>query len=411
MPSSCSHLRALVLYANYTRSLSYYDDWREALCADAELEVESFDLCDGRQKDDIKKSICSAENIILLHSAMGDSLDFIWPFLGSLERRRGRLLSFVANEVNLPGTSMKHKLKVFKRIVPEWVATQLPITAGRYLYGDLPNTHVVAIPHALNPFRFKLEIPLAERKIDIGIRSYRYLSCLGDNERNRIMDYFETHEFDPGLVVDVDTRHSARLSPNQWAAFLNQCKGTASTEASGYYLEKDDRTVRTILADAKKSRGWAQRMYDVLRHPAIRKLTPQFLRTHFKENLAARPAEQKFQALKQMRDEDNFGFETIFRRYFRDYPNPVSGKSLSSRHFDAIGTGTCQIMFPGHFNGILQADVHYLALNRDFSNIHEVMEKFHDEDFRGRMVCSTRDYVMDQHTHAHRVQALKEILR
>jgi hypothetical protein len=37
-------------------------------------------------------------------------------------------------------------------------------------------------------------------------------------------------------------------------------------------------------------------------------------------------------------------------------------QAASSRHFEAVGTKTCQIMFRGRFNDILAADRHYLAL-------------------------------------------------
>src|SRR3546814_18773585 len=55
------------------------------------------------------------------------------------------------------------------------------------------------------------------------------------------------------------------------------------------------------------------------------------------------------------------------------------GKCISSRHFDAIGTATCQILLEGRYNDILTPDVHYIRFASDFSNISEVMGTFRDE--------------------------------
>jgi hypothetical protein len=89
-------------------------------------------------------------------------------------------------------------------------------------------------------------------------------------------------------------------------------------------------------------------------------------------------------------------------------PEPVerSGKCASSRHFDAIGTETCQILFPGRYNDLLVADEHYLALAPDFSNIDDVLGRFRDESYRVQMVRRTREWALEQHTHRHRVRAL-----
>ena len=82
------------------------------------------------------------------------------------------------------------------------------------------------------------------------------------------------------------------------------------------------------------------------------------------------------------------------------------GKCISSRHFEAIGTKTCQIMFHGRFNDILEADQHYLALNQDFSNLEDVLVRFLDPTHRRAIVEEAYTYVMDTHTYAHRMRPL-----
>ena len=88
----------------------------------------------------------------------------------------------------------------------------------------------------------------------------------------------------------------------------------------------------------------------------------------------------------------------------------MSGKCISPRHFDAIGTKTCQIMFRGRFNDILKPDQHYISLNRDFSNYNDVLDRFKDIEYCANMVDKTREYVMDFHTHKHRIKKLIDFI-
>jgi hypothetical protein len=99
-------------------------------------------------------------------------------------------------------------------------------------------------------------------------------------------------------------------------------------------------------------------------------------------------------------------FEEISRLFFKDYPNPVSGRCVSSRHFEAIAAGACQILLPGRYNDILRPDEHYLALARDFGNVDDVLARFRDVSERRRMVERTREYVLAEHTLRHRVAAM-----
>jgi spore maturation protein CgeB len=63
-------------------------------------------------------------------------------------------------------------------------------------------------------------------------------------------------------------------------------------------------------------------------------------------------------------------------------------------------------MFSGRFNDILVAGKHYIALERDFSNIDEVIERFTDADHWKLIVDEAYESVMDQHTYHHRLQRL-----
>jgi spore maturation protein CgeB len=108
---------------------------------------------------------------------------------------------------------------------------------------------------------------------------------------------------------------------------------------------------------------------------------------------------------------EQLDFAETFERFFRDTPRcPVYSKAISSRHFDAVGTRTCQVMLEGRYNDILKPDEHFIALRRDFSNIDDAMERFRDTTYRQAMVDRTYEYVMAQHTYRHRVDAVRDLI-
>ena len=105
-------------------------------------------------------------------------------------------------------------------------------------------------------------------------------------------------------------------------------------------------------------------------------------------------------------------YQKIHKQFFSDRPRPtIYGKCISSRHFDAIGTKTCQIMFPGRYNDILEADRHYLAIDQDFSNLDDVLERFADEGVRTAITELAHAHVLAGHTYEHRMRQIESLLR
>lgn len=398
---SASRVKALLLYARSGGVTSYHDDWREAFMRSNDLTTTCIDVRDRRGTKLAGDEIASSEMIVILHSATADIL-CLEPYRSMLGSRKGTLVAFVGNELNYPqhGAGMRHKLAFLREVAPQFVATQLPIETSSILYEDLEWSTVIAAPHALNPQRFQPLVANDRRAIDIGVRSFAYYPFLGDNERNSIIDYFSRGGFDPPLVVDIETDESKRFSANEWPRFLNACKATISTEAGSYYLEKDDATAIAVADHIRKKSGGARGYSLGLYQSRIKAWLPRSMKRRVLGLLKTFGMER----LSPYNVYHSVDFDDIHRRFFRDYKGGLDGKCISSRHFDAIGTKTCQIMFEGRFNDILKADQHYIAMEKDFSNIDTVLEKFRDASFRGRMVDEAYDYVMESHTYERRLR-------
>jgi len=177
--------------------------------------------------------------------------------------------------------------------------------------------------------------------------------ALGDVERAGILRYFSDHADAFGLSRDIAFERYPRA---QWGEFLNSCRGIIGAESGTYYLERDDRT-----------------------------------RTMIDEYLASRP---------------DATFTEVFDQFFRGYPDPISGKAISSRHFEPVGTKTCQILLEGYYNGILISDEHFISLRKDYSNIDDVVRRFKDDGYRQTVVDRAYDHVMAAHTYRHRVDSI-----
>jgi hypothetical protein len=331
--------------------------------------------------------------VVLLHTVLGNSLDPLRRCLTPLLNRTAPLVTFVANEVSLPGQPFGAKVDLVRALDAQFVATQLLFETGEQLY-EGTGAEVLAMPHALNPKAYRSEVPNPERPIDVGFRGARYLPHVGDDERNRIIDYFATTAFEPPLVTDIRTNSS--YGRDGWARFLNRCKGIVGSEAGAIEIRTDD----AILERTERARGL--RSGDLELRARLRPLHRYLPRGA--KNAARRVAER-------LAGRGRPDATTPEPRVAPTAALPrtgASGKCVSSRHFDAIGTETCQILLPGRYNDLLVADRHYLALEPDFSNIDDVLVRFRDDSHRVAMTRDTREWALEHHTHAHRVRSLLE---
>jgi Glycosyl transferases group 1 len=398
-----SRIRLLTLHAQYTDKLSYFADWLDAIRQYPGFDVVAIDIVPSGSSRRIRRAIGEVDAVVLLHSTNGDSITYLDRHVPILANRRVPLITFVGNEVNLPGFTIAGKRRVFNAIRPDWVATQLLEEAGQYLFGDIATHGIVAIPHALNPSVFRPIGNPDTRPIDIGSRVMRYIPHLGDNDRNRIADAFVKIGCERRMKIDISNDRFDRCG---WANFLNLCKGTISTEAGSWFLEKDDAAVQAIRRYVYEQASGILISNDSRLWPVAHAL-PSRVRRRVKRILSAVGVGFRYETLVN----EVQSYADIHSRFFKDKPRPpVYGKCISSRHFEAIGTKTCQIMFRGRFNDILKPDQHYIALNHDFSNLEDVLVRFFDPAQRRAIVEEANAHVMDAHTYAHRMHLLYDVL-
>jgi hypothetical protein len=333
--------------------LSYIADWREAFVASPGLDVEVCNINNLLHFGRCLIRLRTYDLIIVSHAAAGDDMTVLSRSAGWFHRRRAPMVMFIGNEYDL----LDQKIGFIRDVGCEFVCSQLPAAAASYLYCECNGSRVVEMPHALNPKNYSPS-PDRLREVDIGFVGDIYWPFVGDRERTDLIEWFERHGAERGLRCDIRRQ---RISREAWGCFLNGCKAVIGAESGTYYLNDRGRLLERA------------RTFNLFEQP-------------------------------------DAGFDEVFERFYKGQPRGVSGKSISSRHFEPIGTKTCQILLDGHYNGILQADRHFIAVKPDFSNIDEAIERFGDEALRERMVEETYEYAMSQHTYAHRVARLLEVV-
>jgi len=415
-------IRTLIFHYTDTDKLSYLDDWLDAFKFDNRYIVQDINLYKLNKKyENMQKEF---DLIILLHSVLKsvDSIKTAENFIGDfLRARKAKLLSFVADEVNLHITPISYKINFLKSIVPDYIATQLLLEAGEWLYKEVKSARIISLPHALNPAIFRPLKNLVSRNYDIGIISVPYPIYLGDNERNEIMNIFEKTSQKYKLKVNIvraKTR-SQRLTRIEWANFLNDCKGTAASEAGSYYLERDDKTVFEVMEYLKEKLKQQNKTKKIIDNNTklwkIWNILPLSLRELIKKKLflsdsiLSRFTKSFVNWDGYISYDDNF-FNEVYKLFFENKPKaPVYSKAISSRHFEAAGTKTVQILLEGRYNDILLPDKYYIMLKKDFSNIDDVIARFKDEQYSNKMAEFTYNYVINNHTYKNRLNEIYKL--
>jgi hypothetical protein len=335
------------LKARY-EALSYMADWRDAFCQSPELDVRVCNITNLIDFGRCLRRIRDFDLVVVLHSAAGDSMKLMGAAERWLQRRRGKLVVFLGNEYDL----ISEKLRFIRLSGAELVCSQLPLSTATWLYEDC-GAHVVAMPHALNPGVYRPGQDVA-RDLDVGFIGAMYSSFIGDGERTSLIQ--SVASLAPRLKLTCDIR-TGTVPRGEWATFLQRSRSTIGGESGTYFLDREG----TLIARAKR---------------------------YVEANPSAGPHEV---------------FSVVFAQTDVECR---SGKCVSSRHFEAVGTKTCQVLVDGEYNGIFESGTHYIGVRKDLSNLEDALGRLGDEVFRTEMVERTFEYVMDRHTYAHRVEDL-----
>lgn len=192
------------------------------------------------------------------------------------------------------------------------------------------NTLTGYIPHY---FLYQQIRPIEVRPVDVGYRGRVIPYWLGklSQEKVWIGQGFLKYSKQYDLSCDISSYEKDRIYGEKWLDFLGSCKAVLGTESGASITDFDGSAERRTL-----------------------------------EYLEAHP------------DAD---FEEVYEKILMDYEGNLIENAISPRVFEAAALKTALVLFPGYYNGIVKPWVHYIPLEKDFSNFAEVVDKIKNNEF------------------------------
>lgn len=93
-------------------------------------------------------------------------------------------------------------------------------------------------------------------------------------------------------------------------------------------------------------------------------------------------------------------YEKIHREYLSSFEDKVYYRMITPRSFEAIAMKTVQVLYPGKYSGILEPWKHYLPINRDFSNLNEVISAIKNDDFLQTMANQAYSEIIESQNYS-----------
>jgi len=168
------------------------------------------------------------------------------------------------------------------------------------------------------------------RPIDVGYRARRAPSWLGyfAQEKWLIGEHFKRDAKHYGLVYDIECAENKRLYGEKWVNLITNCKAMLGTESGASFIDFSG-AVQAFVEDFE------------LANPEI-------------------------------------SFEEIREQFLEGRDGDITIHVISPRSFEAAALRTLMILYPGSYSGILEPWRHYVPLERDHSNIDEVVTLLRD---------------------------------
>jgi len=249
--------------------------------------------------------------------------------------RRFRGLKVISLQDEYEATNrVKSALKEFDFDV---VLTCVPESSREYVYpkAEFPNTTFLSVLTGYVPEKFITSVPeakpLADRPIYLGYRArelsplYGRLGFEKAEIGRRMKDICDAK----GIATDIAVGEGGRFNGEAWLEFVGNCRAMLGTESGSNVFDFDGALAATYRSIVRASGG---------RSPTY--------------------------------DE--------FRPYIAERESHIEMGQISPRVFECAIMRTPMVLFRGAYSGCIEADVHYIPLEKDFSNVDRVLERVQD---------------------------------
>jgi hypothetical protein len=229
-------------------------------------------------------------------------------------------------------------------VVPE------PMISRIYTPEEFPrtifcNVFTGYVPENL-PSHFENLTPTHERPLIIGYRG-RVLpiqyGALG-REKFVIAEYVKKYCTEKGITHDIECSDESRIYGDKWYRFIASCKAMLGTESGSNVFDWKGTLAQDIAAFRKMNRSASvERVYEAVVQPL-------------------------------------------------ELPGAMN--QISPRIFEMAAARTVMVLFEGAYSGVIQPNVHFIPLRKDFSNLPDVFERLNDDAFVSNLTESAYAHVV-----------------
>ena len=196
--------------------------------------------------------------------------------------------------------------------------------------------------------------PPAAREVDVGYRGRSIPFWLGrlGHEKIEIGRGFLPHAQRAGLRTDIAWSENARIYGDRWYEWMASCRTMLASESGSSIVDYDGTAERSV-------RGY----------------------------LAVHPTAS---------------FEEIEEHVLKPFADSPAINTVSPRIFETAAMRTGMVMFAGSYSGVVRPWDHYMPLEKDFSNVRDVIERIQDVPFLEEMTARAYDELIGSGRYSYR---------
>ena len=294
-------------------------------------------------------------DVVVLHYSVAATFDtYLAPALRErLRAFTGLKIQFLQDEFRWVDavTSMTRFLGV------DVLFTVAPPAAAERLYESrLPDVHLeYTIPGFVPEELERTKSPqLAKRPIEVGYRGRSipfYLGALSQ-EKVEIARKFRERARTYDLVCDIAWSENDRIYGERWNRFIASCRATLGTESGASIADFDG---------------------------SLERLTRDYLIEHPRAS-----------------------FEEVHAQLLAAHEGNVVVNTISPRVLEAAALRSALVLFPGEYSGALSPWQTYVPLEKDFSNMDEVVDAVRDLPRLSAMTARAHEELVASGRYSHR---------
>ena len=279
-------------------------------------------------------------DVVVIHYSVRLSLDehLSKYYANKLKSYGGYKILFIQDEYDTTETARKW----IKDLGVHTVFTCVPLEQVNKVYPKKRFPLVDFIPTLTGFVSLSFEnsptvLPLESRLNLIGYRGRKLPYWYGNLGQEKLVIGQEMKRIcdERGIKVDIEWEDNKRIYGEGWYTFLQSCRATLGTESGSNVFDEDG-----------------------------------MLRKSIEISLQQKP---------------ELTYSEVFERYVRPYEGKITMNQISPKVFEAISYRTALILFEGEYSEVIKADLHYIPLKKDFSNIEDVFKKLNNLDYIRKM--------------------------